>query len=86
MNEAIVMETVSLKNLPKNAKIELLKQLGYKVEGKYILDSNGIRVKDKYSDIEVIFSNMLILPGSTLILDDNPLSIAAYLDEYGDVL
>lgn len=27
---------------------------------------------------------MLILPGSLVILDDNPLSIAEYIEEHGD--
>jgi hypothetical protein len=28
---------------------------------------------------------MMILPGSTVVLDDNPLSIALYIQEYGDL-
>ena len=78
------MELVSLKTLPIASKIELLKELGYTSDGKYVLDSNGSRVQDKYIGVEVAIENMLILPGSTLILDNNPLSIAAYLEEYED--
>ncbi len=76
------MEFFSIQNLPKEAKIQLVKELGYESDGKYILDSKGVRVKDKYVDVEVELSNMLIFPGSTIILDNNHLSIAAYLEEY----
>jgi len=78
------MEYVSLKDLPKESKIQLLIALGYGSDGNYVLDSNGGRVKDKYIDIDVTLSNMLIFPGSTIILDNNPLSIASYLEEYQD--
>ena len=76
------MELISLQDFPKEAKISLLKNLGYNSDGRYVLDIQGNRVKDKYVDVEILLSNMLILPGSTIILDNNPLSIAAYLEEY----
>mgnify|MGYP001604484818 CR=1 FL=1 len=78
------MELVSLKQMPREAKVELLKELGYGFDGRYVLDLEGNRVRDKYVDVEVELANMLILPGSTIILDNNPLSIAAYLEEYDD--
>ena len=40
---------------------------------------------DKYIDQPVKINNMVILEGSTLILDNNPLSIASYLEEHPDV-
>ena len=80
----VEMEFVSLKELPKEAKIQLLKELGYDSDGTHVLDSKGNRVKDKYIDAEVTLTNMLIFPGSTIILDNNPLSVASYLEEYGD--
>ena len=76
------MEFVSLKEMPKEAKIAILRELGYGCDGKYVTDSTGSRVRDIYVDIDVELSNMLILPGSTIILDNNPLSIAAYLEEH----
>ena len=76
------MEFVSLKDASKEVKIKILEELGYKSDGRYVLDSDGIRIKDKYVDVEVTLSNMLIFPGSAIILDDNPLSVASYLEEY----
>ncbi len=80
------MKLVSLKDVPKEIKAELLQQLGYNTDGTYVLDKKGEIVKDKYIDVDIKISNMLILPGSTIILDNNPLSIAAYLEEYSNDL
>lgn len=76
------MELISIKNMPKEAKILLLRGLGYSSDGTFVLDSSGHKVKDRYIEVEVKLSNMLIFPGSTIILDDNPLSIASYLEEH----
>ena len=43
------------------------------------------KIIDKYIEEPVRLDNMIIFPGSTIILDDNPLSIISYLEEYGDV-
>jgi len=79
------MEIISLKNISLKSKILLLKELGYNSDGKFVLDSKGKRVIDKYINIPIRVNNMAILPGSTLILDDNELSISSYIEEYGDV-
>ena len=79
------MELVSLKNVSKESKILLLKQLGYDSDGIFVLDPEGNKVTDRYINEVVKISNMVIFPGSTIILDDNPLSIASYIEEYGDV-
>lgn len=76
------MELFSIKELPKGIKLKLLERLGYGSDGEFVLDSQGNKVKDKYIDVDVTISNMLIFPGSTIILDNNPLSIASYLEEY----
>jgi len=75
------MEFVSIRNLPKTAKIQLLKELGYNSDGEYVLYRNE-KVRDRYINKEVKVSNMAIVPGSTIVLDDNPVSIASYLEEY----
>lgn len=80
------METVSLKEVSENSKIALLKELGFDSDGTYVLDGEGNKVVDKYIDMPVKITNMAILPGSTIILDDNELSISLYLEEFGDVL
>ncbi len=78
------MELISLKEMPKESKIFLLKELGFNSDGEYVLDSNGEKVIDKYVDIPVKIENMVIFPGSTLILDDNELSVLKYMEEFED--
>lgn len=79
------MELISLKKVPKESKILLLKELGYGSDGEFVLYNNGKKVLDKYLNIPVRIENMVILPGSEIILDDNELSISSYIEEYGDV-
>ena len=79
------MELISLKNVSLDSKNRLLKELGYNSDGEFVLDSEGKRVVDRYAEIPVKLNNMIILPGSTLILDDNEFSIASYMEEFGDV-
>ncbi len=77
----------SIKGMPFEARVQLLKYLGYDSdEDGYVIDPSRARVVDKYVDVEVRVDNMIIAPGSTIILDDNPLSIAGYLDEFEVVL
>ena len=79
------MELISLKNVSLDSKNRLLKELGHGSDGEFVLDSEGKRVVDRYAEIPVKLNNMIILPGSTLILDDNEFSIASYMEEFGDV-
>ena len=72
--------------MPDDMKILLLEELGFKSDGTYVLDNNGNKHIDKYINQPVKISNMIILPGSTIIIDDNPLSIASYMEDYPDVL
>lgn len=78
------MEAVSLKTLSKEVKVGLLRELGYDSDGTWVLTQSGTRHTDRYTGEEVSLANMLILPGSTIILDNNPLSIACYFDEFGE--
>jgi hypothetical protein len=78
----VTVEIVSLKDMPDDMKIFLLKELGYGSDGIFVLDTNGNKHIDKYIDEPVKISNMAILPGSTIIIDDNPLSISSYLEEH----
>jgi hypothetical protein len=79
-------ELIQLKNVDYDSKILLLKELGYSSDGKNIYYKNGKKVVDKYIEQPVQIDNMLILPGSTIILDDNPLSIALYMEENSGVI
>lgn len=77
-------ELVSLNKYPSEFKTALLRKFGFGTDGKFVLDETGNKIKDKYINKAVELDNMLILHGSTIILDDNPISIASYLEEYGD--
>jgi len=78
------MELISLKEVSVKSKIALLKELGFNSDGEYVLDSDGNKVLDKYIEIPVKVNNMAIFPGSTIILDNNELSLSLYLEEFGD--
>jgi len=78
-------ELISLKNMPRNVKIELLKRLGYDSDGVFVL-KDGERHLDRYIKEPVRIDNMLILPGSAIIIDNNPLSISSYLEEFEDAI
>lgn len=80
------MKLMSLKQVSSGSKILLLKELGYDSDGEFVLDSSGEQILDRYLEIPVRIENMVILPGSEIILDDNELSISKYLEEFGDVL
>ena len=79
------MERLSLKGVSVNSKIRLLKELGYDSDGEFVLDSDGKKFTDRYLDIPIKLDNMVILPGSVIILDNNELSLSKYLEEFGDV-
>lgn len=80
------METISLKEVSLNSKIALLRELGFDSDGEYVLDSNRNKLLDRYIEIPIKVDNMVILPGSTIILDDNVLSLSYYMEEFPDVL
>jgi hypothetical protein len=80
-----MVESISIKELNSTEKTLLLKELGYGSDGIFVLDEKGEKVIDRYIQEPVKMHNMLILPGSTIILDNNPLSIASYLQEHPDV-
>lgn len=80
------MELLSLKEFSQESRILLLNELGFKSDGNYVLNLDGSVVIDKYIESPVKVDNMLILPESTVILDNNPLSIASYFEEYGELI
>ena len=78
------LELISLKDAPREFKIALLKglQMGVDSQG-FVVDAKGKRVIDEYADKPVRLESMAIFPGSTIVIDDNPLSIASYIEEHG---
>jgi len=79
------MELILLKEVSLNSKLLLLKELGYGSDGKFVLDSKGNRVLDRYLEIPIEVENMVILPGSEIVLDNNEISVSKYIEEFGDV-
>ena len=75
---------LSLKEAPQEFKKAILKELDFSVSEGFILNSKGVKVIDRYIKKPVKFNNFLIFPGSTIILDDNPLSVNSYLEEFGE--
>ena len=79
-------ELVSIESMPIDAKIQLLKELNYDSDGLFVLEKNGKKHLDRYTGQPVRIDNMVIFSGSTVILDNNPLSISSFLEEFGDVI
>jgi hypothetical protein len=77
---------ISLKDFDKKSLLLLLTELGYKSDGIYVLDKNENRILDKYLETPIEINNMVIFPGSVIILDDNEYSINMYLEEYQEKL
>ncbi len=68
----------------------MIRELGYDVDptNTFVLQAGGAPVVDQYANVPVRVDNMMILPGNSppVILDDNPLSVASYLEDHGDIL
>ena len=77
-------ELLSIKEAPREFRISLLRELGLNSDGAKVLDGEGHPLKDPYLGIEVTLDRMVLMPGSTIVLDDNPASIAAYLVDHPD--
>lgn len=75
---------MDIRKMSTDQKIALLHLLGYNSDGEYVLDKKCKRVKDRYTDQFLKIGNLFIYPGSTIILDNNPLSISSFMEEYGD--
>ena len=80
------MELMSLKQAPKEFRFELLRALDLNVDQNctYVLGKDGSPQYDRYMNTPIRFDNFVIFPGSTILLDDNPLSIASYFEEFGE--
>jgi hypothetical protein len=81
------MEILSLKDSPLDFRVSIAEKLGYAVDpdGVHLL-KEGERALDPYSNDPLRLDNIAVLPGSVILLDNNPLSIAWYLEEHGDIL
>ena len=81
-----VDEFVPISEMPKDCKIALLRELGYNSDGVFVLEKGREKHKDRYTDDPIRIDNMIIFPGSTIILDNNPLSISSFLEEFPDAI
>jgi len=79
-------ELISIKGMPKQFKIMLLRELGHDSDGTFVLNEKGKKCLDRYTNEPIRIDNMAIFPGSTIILDNNSLSISSFLEEFGDVI
>ena len=79
------VEVISLTEYSPSAKILLLRELGYDSDGRFVT-RGGERVRDKVTGEEITLDHMAILPGSALVVSDNPLSIADCLEDYAESL
>ncbi len=77
------METISLRDVSRDSKIALLKELGYDSDGQFVL-KDGQRVLDDSINEYVTLDNMAVLPGSTVVIVDDPVSLASYFERHGD--
>jgi hypothetical protein len=86
--EGYTTELISLKTAPIEFRIALVREMGYDVDSTstFVLRADGSPLLDEYANVQVRLDNMMILPGSAIILDDNPLSVASYFEDHGDIL
>jgi hypothetical protein len=78
------MEELQISDWTLNEKKILLQKLGYDTDGVFVV-KDGKRFQDAYLKQDISINNMLILPGSTVVIDNNPLSIAYYLQDHGEL-
>ncbi len=71
------------KDFSKEEKILLLRELGYDSDGVFVLNGKE-RHKDKYTGEDIKINNMIIYPGSLTIVNNDEISVANLLEEYGD--
>lgn len=72
-------------DIPGELQEALLEELGYEIEeGKVLKD--GEPVTDPWTEDELELENLAVLPGRSppVLLDHNPVSIACYIEEYGN--
>lgn len=79
------MEIAEWDEIPEEIQLALLDELGYRIEEGVVYEE-GKPKKDPYVDKELTLDNLAILPGNSppILLDNNPVSIACYMEDYGE--
>lgn len=78
------VENIGLEDLPEEVLIGVLEELGYTVHDGLVFGPDNTPHIDPYVGVQVELSSVMILPGSTVVLDANPVSAAGYIQDYGD--
>jgi len=76
------IELESIQDLSYAARVGLLQLLDFDADSEGYVIKNGERVIDKYVGVAVSVNHMVIAPNGIVILDENPASIAGYMQEY----
>ncbi len=77
------MEPVTLSDLNSLEKAQLLEALGYGYDSNSLqVTKDGKLYRDPYSGMTVSIDSMAIMPGSAIVIDNNPISIAGYVADY----
>lgn len=78
------MNDLELVQLDNHDRTEVLEKLGYSIDNDgFVVDSKTKKeVVCKYTKKRVHISTAAILPGSTLVINANPLSMAQYFVDY----
>ncbi|MGB0651720.1 MAG: hypothetical protein ACPGQL_00835 [Thermoplasmatota archaeon] len=78
-------QLMSPRQIDPSVLLEFIRRMGYDVDGEYITKEGG-PYHDPCTGLPVKFNKMIILQGSAIILDDNPVSLDWYMDEYPGTL
>lgn len=76
-------KTTSLNDLTDPEKIQLLELLeeGYGYDGTHVTQ-HGAPYIDPYSGLQVSLAEIAIMPGSAIVIRNEPVSIAGYVADY----
>lgn len=77
-------EILELNSLRREDRVALMGELGYRVRGDLMYLPDGQPAVDRYTGEQLRLSNTAIVPGSVILIDNNPVSLAAYIAEQED--
>lgn len=77
------LKVLPLSDLTDDEKVQLLEALncGYGYDGQRVTQF-GLPYADPYSGHKVTLADLAILPGSAIVIGNNPISIAGYAADY----
>ena len=77
------MENITLLQIDNNQRSRILEKLGYGIDSEgFVLDKNNKRVICKYSEKDIHISYAAILPGSTILINATPITMAQYFVDH----